>query len=468
MAGALDVYVKNVLTFTASGSSTELVELNRKAVGDVLEKNVAHLNRVLETLSVEEHSLSVVAVLLAKMNQPWNNANADRISKTLSQIELSLPLLNTSQLQLASDLFISLLRKVSQYCLRKNEQAVVVRGIRLLLSALSVFAPEPGVLTSLHAHLFCLCLKANIYEPALPFLESPVTKIFKENPSSNVAYVDSRWVLLYFYYGGLIFGTLGRFRECLLMLENVLCVPSVAVSAIVVEAYKKYVLISMILYGKVIALPSYRAAMIPRTVKRLCADYTAVETLSQNKERGPDVAGALLQHLEQHRAVFEADGNVGLMKRLIRKIRENSVLKIAKCFSTISVDDFVRRCYLQNAEHAERYLMDMSRERKIIVRIDKQHQIIYVDEVKTEVDEGQVEQALRRVLELDKLLAEFDVRLRTNPIYVSRSSKASVYAAAAHDDEGFQQGPPLPHAIPMQPSGSGITESSAVDMLWPS
>lgn len=70
--------------------------------------------------------------------------------------------------------------------------------------------------------------------------------------------------------------------------------------------FQKYVLISMILYGKVIALPSYRAAMIPRTVKRLCADYTAVETLSQNKEHGPDVAGALLQHLEQHRAVFEA------------------------------------------------------------------------------------------------------------------------------------------------------------------
>lgn len=46
---------------------------------DVLEKNVPHLNRVLETLSVEEHSLSVVAVLLAKLNQPWNNASADRV-----------------------------------------------------------------------------------------------------------------------------------------------------------------------------------------------------------------------------------------------------------------------------------------------------------------------------------------------------------------------------------------------------
>uniref|UniRef100_F1L4N2 COP9 signalosome complex subunit 3 n=1 Tax=Ascaris suum TaxID=6253 RepID=F1L4N2_ASCSU len=468
MASALDGYVKNVLTFTASGSSAELVELNRKAVVDVLEKNVPHLNRVLETLSVEEHSLSVVAVLLAKLNQPWNNASADRISKTLSQMELTLPLLNSSQLQLAPDLFTALLRKASQYCLRKNEQAIIVRGIRLLLSAISVFSPEPGVLTSIHAYLFCLCLKARIYEPALPFLECPITKILKETPSTNIAYMDSRWVLLYFYYGGLMFGSLGRFRECLLMFENVLCMPSVAASAIVVEAYKKYVLISMILNGRVVPLPSYRAAMIPRTVKRLCADYTAIETLCQNKESGTDIADAVLRHLEQHRRTFEVDGNVGLVKRLVRKLRENSVLKVAKCFSTISMDDFIRRCHLNNEEHAERYLMEMSREGKVVVRIDSERKIVFLDEVKVEVDEEEVEQALRRVIELDKLLSDFDVRLRTSALYISRSSKASVYGTAAHDDEGFQQGSPLPHTLPMQPSGSALTDPTTIDVLWPS
>uniref|UniRef100_A0A0M3HJC3 NPH3 domain-containing protein n=1 Tax=Ascaris lumbricoides TaxID=6252 RepID=A0A0M3HJC3_ASCLU len=94
--------------------------------------------------------------------------------------------------------------------------------------------------------------------------------------------------------------------------------------------FQKYVLISMILNGRVVPLPSYRAAMIPRAVKRLCADYTAIETLCQNKESGTDIADAVLRHLEQHRRTFEVDGNVGLVKRLVRKLRENSVLKVAK------------------------------------------------------------------------------------------------------------------------------------------
>lgn len=46
------------------------------------------------------------------------------------------------------------------------------------------------------------------------------------------------------------------------------------------------------------------------------------------------------------------------------------------------MDDFIRRCHLNNEEHAERYLMEMSREGKVVVRIDSERKIVFLDEVK--------------------------------------------------------------------------------------
>uniref|UniRef100_A0A0M3JYK4 COP9 signalosome complex subunit 3 n=1 Tax=Anisakis simplex TaxID=6269 RepID=A0A0M3JYK4_ANISI len=461
-----------------------LAELNRKALSEILEKNISHLNRVLEALNIEEHSLSVVTILLAKMSQPWNSATHERILQTIAQVELWLPLFNQCQLQWAPDLFVALIRRIAQYFLRKNEQVLLIRGIRLLLSAISIFAPEPGVLTSLHSYLFCLSLRTRIYEPSIPFLETPITKIFKETSSqSNIPNIDSKWVLLYFYYGGLILGSLGRLRECLLMMENVICIPSIAISAVVVEAYKKYILISMILFDQISPLPSYRSSLIPRNVRKLCADYTSIETICQNNDHGPDVALSLIKHLEQHRKTFEMDGNVGLVKRLIRKIRENSILKIAKCFSVISIDDFVRRGHLDNAEHALRYLTEMSDAGKLVVRIDQQNRIIRLDEVKTQMNDDRLEEALRRVMELDKLINEFDVSYRTNALYINRSLASSAKSAsqlhsslALNDSEGFQQSTSsqfgaqsmVSNSKPSSMSNNINENPSSLDLLWPS
>lgn len=99
----------------------------------------------------------------------------------------------------------------------------------------------------------------------------------------------------------------------------------------------------MILNGRVVPLPSYRAAMIPRAVKRLCADYTAIETLCQNKESGTDIADAVLRHLEQHRRTFEV---VWLHKFIYENIpfcitMKGDVLWTSKSSSSINIMQLV-------------------------------------------------------------------------------------------------------------------------------
>lgn len=51
------------------GHFRDLLELIGKS-DEVLQRNAAHLNTVLETLNVQQHSLGVLAVLVAKYSNP--------------------------------------------------------------------------------------------------------------------------------------------------------------------------------------------------------------------------------------------------------------------------------------------------------------------------------------------------------------------------------------------------------------
>ena len=62
---------------------------------------------------------------------------------------------------------------------------------------------------------------------------------------------DAKHFLLYYYYGGMIYAALKNYDRALYFFEVAITTPAMAVSHIMLEAYKKYILISLILHGKV-------------------------------------------------------------------------------------------------------------------------------------------------------------------------------------------------------------------------
>lgn len=59
--------------------------------------------------------------------------------------------------------------------------------------------------------------------------------------------MDPLWVLLYFYYGGLIYGVLEQYDMFLKMMARVLTIPAVYPSAVMVDAYKVFfIFLSMV------------------------------------------------------------------------------------------------------------------------------------------------------------------------------------------------------------------------------
>ncbi|KAM3719824.1 COP9 signalosome complex subunit [Dirofilaria immitis] len=465
MAGTLDTFVKAVMGHTISASWRELADLHRKAIYDVLERNISHLDSVLETLTIDRYSMSVVSVLFVKMNQVYTDSIKDKFECTLSQVESMVPFFDSMQISFIPDIYVLLFRKVYEYCLLQINKPT--RGIMLLSNAINVLVKdEKNVITSLHPCLFCLCLKARIHDPAIPFLHIAVSKIFKETANQTGPYMDPKWVLLYFYYGGLLYAVLGRYEEAFAMMQKACCVPAIAPSAIVVRAYKIYVLLSLYLYGKTLRLSNYRSPVMARSIVPLCSDYSALEKICDNEEENFDKASAMLEYLEAHYVIFEKDKTVGLVKLVVRSIRENSIKKLTQCFVSISLSDVARRCYLDDNDHAELYLRDMGRDGKINVRIDKKQGIVYFDEMKTEADEHEVDKIASFIYKLDALMKQFDNRIRVNPSYISRVGRPTLARGTSTipPDEGLGH----PGSVFMPNVNVGDIESAAgrpMDMI---
>lgn len=100
----------------------------------------------------------------------------------------------------------------------------------------------------------------------------------------------------------MILTVLERYEEALLTLEHAICLPAARLSSIMVEALKKYVLVSLILGRSkpLDDLPTYRSALIQRQAVPLCQVYFRLsETIYKHIETRRNVATAVETYLQQ-------------------------------------------------------------------------------------------------------------------------------------------------------------------------
>ena len=152
------------------------------------------------------------------------------------------------------------------------ERHIPEKGIAPLVKATRKARLNESQLTSIHANLLQLCLIAKNVKPALEFLDVDITDISMEvskNGTTNEflfniliwilqnGSFDAKHFLLYYYYGGVIYATLKNYERSLYAFEVALTTPASAISHIMLESYKKYILVSLILHGKVIHVILY-------------------------------------------------------------------------------------------------------------------------------------------------------------------------------------------------------------------
>uniref|UniRef100_A0A8C9UA48 COP9 signalosome complex subunit 3 n=1 Tax=Scleropages formosus TaxID=113540 RepID=A0A8C9UA48_SCLFO len=298
---------------------TQLCELINKS-GELLAKNLSHLDTVLGALDVQEHSLGVLAVLFVKFSMP----NIPDFETLFSQVQLFISTCNGEHIRYATDTFAGLCHQLTNALVERKQAR---RRTSSLLNT------------------------------PLPFLDVDMMDICKENGA-----YDAKHFLCYYYYGGMIYTGLKNFERALYFYEQAITTPAMAVSHIMLEAYKKYILVSLILHGKVQQLPKYTSQIVGRFIKT---------------------------------------------------------------FLTLSLQDMASRVQLSGPQEAEKYVLHMIEDGEIYASINQKDGMVCFHDNPEKYNNPamlhKIDQEMLKCIELDEKLKAMDQEITVNPQFVQKS-----------------------------------------------
>ncbi|KAJ5668807.1 hypothetical protein N7462_009877 [Penicillium macrosclerotiorum] len=223
--------------------------------------------------------------------------------------------------------------------------------------------PSCDVFTSLHLLLTRFCLRARAYTSVLPVLDKHICHLPLSTPcspskpstimctshdsglffitdssglSSKLTYKD---YLQYFLYGGMIYLALKKWRKAAHFFGIVISMPTGGpVSMVMVEAYKKWILVSLLEKGKLCPPPSISSPQVIRVLQSLAKPYI---NLAYAFEQGD--LRRLGAEIDAARDIWCTDNNMGLVSQVMNAYSKHTIIGIKKTFAALTVADLTKQ-----------------------------------------------------------------------------------------------------------------------------
>ena len=217
-------------------------------------------------------------------------------------------------------------------------------------------------LTLVHADLLQLSLAGKNFSPALDMLSHEILDICKPSNSS----FDSKYLLSFFYYAGCVYAAMKQFETALFYLEQSLTTPASVISQIMVESYKKFILISLISKGKLPMLPKYTSRIVLNQIKPICSIYHELASafICYDQEKFNSLC-------QKYQDLFQQDRNMGLIKQLQQSFYKKNIQKLTKTYITLSLADMASKVKLPSAKEAENIMLNMIKDGEIFATINQ-------------------------------------------------------------------------------------------------
>eukprot|EP00096_Caligus_rogercresseyi_P010809 TRINITY_DN4046_c0_g1_i1.p1 TRINITY_DN4046_c0_g1~~TRINITY_DN4046_c0_g1_i1.p1 ORF type:complete len:442 (-),score=127.35 TRINITY_DN4046_c0_g1_i1:49-1374(-) len=425
---ALEQFRSTVKSLSEQNSYAELGEYLSKTGDALLSRNSGGLDSLLESLEPGVHSLGLISVHSAKLS-----CKSDRLSpeyiQSLGDFILSV---SEEQVRVVPQGLGSLGRLYAEELLERGR---ALKGIPILVGAIGKMSGSKGTLTSLHAELCKLCLASKCLNQALPYLDVDYQDIAEE------CALDSRHVLLFYYYGGMIYAALKNFERSLYFLEVVVTLPSSVVSHVMFEAYKKYLLISLLVPDpsrEQQKLPKYTSPVINKFMKILCAPYHDVFAAFFG-HKAEDIQLSIHKHAE----TFNTDLNMGLISQILAAQTKMNIKRLTKTFLTLSLEDVASRVGLPSSLEAERKLVEMIEEGSIQAQISQKDGMVRFESNSEHFDSvgmlQKLEKNINSCIQLDKQILLMDDEIILNPSF-ARKSVLSCRELGESEDPSIQGG----------------------------
>ncbi|CAA9957178.1 hypothetical protein CFE70_000753 [Pyrenophora teres f. teres 0-1] len=297
-----------------------------------------------------------IAALFDKRNVP----EALQPGGTLwNQLVLFLETADAVQLRYVGKEWRALVEYTEQIARTCGSPGLAIAPIR---SAMTRLDPTTGTFTSFHLSFIQLCMETRSYAAAEPILDNyihtlptKIPNVVREGLEYSVACADvassGEYIHLssghsdkitlaeiqeYHVLGAMAYLALRRFKKAQHFLEHVLVVPSAnTANGFMLEAYKKWVLVSCLVQGRMGTIPRTANGNAIKAVKAASKAYEALaeaygELDNMSKLKAQTQAGA---------EIWAEDGNSGLVTELINSQTRTYVSRLSRTYSAIPVSN---------------------------------------------------------------------------------------------------------------------------------
>lgn len=226
-------------------------------------------------------------------------------------------------------------------------------SVELLTRAILRIDPTGSVFTSSHLALANLAYRTNAIEPALKVLDLDITAFplprSKDSkplcdpdlpPSAYISTngltgaVKSTSVLEYCFVSALIYMSRRDWAKAQKALEQAISHPTKdkGVSRIMLESYKKWVLVSLLNNGEVSSLPSLTTGSAKHVFGTLAESYGGVAALFVTSN-----AAQLKAEIEKHGSIWTEDGNESLVAEVASAYQKWQILNLRRIYQRVSI-----------------------------------------------------------------------------------------------------------------------------------
>ncbi|ESZ97388.1 hypothetical protein SBOR_2216 [Sclerotinia borealis F-4128] len=260
------------------------------------------------------------------------------------------------QIRYLGDELFKVISFVASFASQNRQPGAAIPPIR---EAVLRIDPSGSVLTSNHLYLVRLALQTRYFDGVTELIDKPVLYIPAISPVSYTkfpcevdlpahSYVTIKSslssklkpleVLEYFFFSGSIYIGLQRWEAALDMLENAITYPVIegGVSLVMVEAYKKWLLVGLLQYGKVLQLPKTTSSSAAKVYHVIAKPYEAVAGIFET-----GTASRLKSEIEYGQGVWTDDANVGLMLHVLSAYQKFQIRHLADVYSKIGAADIM-------------------------------------------------------------------------------------------------------------------------------
>lgn len=365
----------------------------------------------LEILNPSEHSIAYLAIINARLAIPTDK------------------------------LFNHLIKFANDFQLDPNETAVAeiekLGGIALCLPAYHDKLLVPLVqiairfsdlkdgfyFNNLIPITFMISLYAKQFKPVFELLSKEI-----DHYSAKRFNTTAKDFLLYRYYGGLIYLKQRDFRRAQEYLATCFYVHSMALSAIQLEAYKKLILLDLILDGTVHDLPIQLHGRIQKKLKSLASNYC-----DYGKMCGVFNFIKMEQLYGEYKEEFESDGNLGLAKLCLHAMVRFRIIKWTRTYLALSVEDIKSMLGAVLNISLEETIHEMIKKKQIHAEI-KDGMIHFLDDPNSYENKETrelINRELRNVEKTSNLVMLMEQSLTTNSLY--QNTKRSTFESPLLD-----------------------------------